>query len=112
MTNSFVCRLLWLFRYGYPSKVFANVPNIGVCFISIQTFNLSGSVERYLWCQTSASGPFKSCILLLRIRCKHKAICNSNGVLKIKEIVVRDAKMRFCLVNSKHIKFPNKHPAI
>ena len=79
---------------------------------SIRTFNLSGSVERYQWCQTSGvSGPFKSCTLLLRIGCKHKAICSSNGFLKVKKIVVPDAKMRFCLVNSKHIKFPNKHPA-
>jgi hypothetical protein len=62
--NPLVCQLLWLPHDGYASKVFATVPNIRVCFISIRTFNLSGSVERYQWCQTSGIRPFQELYII------------------------------------------------
>jgi hypothetical protein len=56
------------------------VPSIRVCFISIRTFNSSGSVERYQWRQTSGIQSFQELyIIALHSLQKHKAICNSDG---------------------------------
>lgn len=76
-----------------PAKVFATVPNIRVCFIS---FNLSGSVERYQWCQTSGIRSFQELYIIASHSLQStKPSVTAMAFLKIKEIVVPDAKMRF-----------------